>query len=52
MKIAEILCKAGADCNVSLESSFPRLLDYAVENSDKKMIELLKQHGAKSSKKV
>jgi ankyrin repeat protein len=49
--IAEILCKAGADCNVSAGKFYPRLLDYALQHSDRKMVELLKKHGAKPSNK-
>jgi hypothetical protein len=45
-EIAEILCNAGANCNVSGGKNYPRLLDYAVKHSDQKMIELLRKHGA------
>jgi hypothetical protein len=48
-EIAEILCNAGADCNMSGGKFYPRLLDYASKHSDKKMINLLVKHGAKPS---
>jgi ankyrin repeat protein len=48
-EIAEILCKAGADCNMSGGKFYPRLLDYAFDHSDKRTINLLIKHGAKSS---
>ena len=50
-EIAEILCKAGADCNVTGGKFYPRLLDYALKHSDKKMVDLLVKHGAKPSGK-
>ena len=49
--VAEILCKAGADCNMVGGKFYPRLLDYALKHSDKKMIDLLVKHGAKASDK-
>jgi ankyrin repeat protein len=50
-EITEILCKAGADCNMTGGRGYPRLLDYALDHSDKKMVDLLKKYGAKASGK-
>ena len=50
-EIAEILCKAGADCNVSAGKFYPRLLGYALKHSEPKMVELLKKYGGKPSEK-
>ncbi|WP_394796527.1 ankyrin repeat domain-containing protein [Armatimonas sp.] len=49
--IAEILCNAGADCNVGGGKYDETLLDYALKNSEKKMIALLIKYGAKSPDK-
>jgi ankyrin repeat protein len=49
-EIAEILCKAGANPNVSAGKFYPRLLDYALKHSDQRMVELLKKYGGKKSK--
>lgn len=46
--IAEILCKAGANCNMV---GFPTILDFALKHSDQKMVDLLVKHGAKASDK-
>jgi ankyrin repeat protein len=48
-EIAEMLCEAGADCNVSGGRQNPRLLDYAKKYSDQKMVDLLVKFGAKES---
>ena len=48
-EVAEILCKAGADCNMTGGRRYRTLLDYALENSDLEMIDLLVIHGAKPS---
>jgi ankyrin repeat protein len=50
-EIAEILCKAGADCNVSGGKFYPRLLDFATKHSEPRMVELLKKYGGKTSDK-
>jgi ankyrin repeat protein len=50
-EVAEILCKAGADCNMTGGRLHPRLLDYALEHSDRKMVDLLVRYGAKASEK-
>jgi ankyrin repeat protein len=50
-EIAEVLCKAGADCNMTGGKYYRRLLDYALKHSDKKMVDLLVKHGAKPSGK-
>jgi ankyrin repeat protein len=50
-EIAEILCEAGADCNMSGGRRYRKLLDYALEHSDVKMVDLLVRHGAKFSEK-
>lgn len=47
-EIAELLCAAGADCNVIGGKLYPQLLDYALEQSDKKMVALLVKYGAKA----
>jgi ankyrin repeat protein len=47
-EVAELLCKAGADCNVTGGKFFPNLLDFAQKHSDPKTIQLLIQYGAKS----
>jgi len=49
--VAEILCKAGADCNVSAGKFYPRLLDYATKHSESRMVELLKKYGGKASER-
>jgi ankyrin repeat protein len=46
-EVAEILCKAGADCNVTGGKYFPCLLDYAMHNSDRRMVDLLVKHGGR-----
>jgi ankyrin repeat protein len=48
-EIAVMLCEAGADCNMSGGRGYPRLLDYALKHSDRKMVDLLKKHGGKPS---
>jgi ankyrin repeat protein len=48
-EIAQMLCETGADCNVTGGKFYTTLLDYAVKNSDKKMIALLVKFGAKAS---
>ena len=48
-EIAELLCKSGADCNVTGGKFYPRLLDGALKHSDKKMVDLLIKYGAKPS---
>ena len=48
-EIAEMLCKAGANCNVVAGKFYPRLLDYAEEHSEPRMVELLKKYGAERS---
>lgn len=45
---AVILCKAGADCNVTA-GRYRTLLDFAQKHSDKKMIELLIKYGARGT---
>jgi hypothetical protein len=50
-EIAQILCKAGADCDVSAGKFYPRLLDYAMKHSETKMVELLKKYGGNPSEK-
>jgi len=50
-EIAEVLCNAGADCNMTGGKFYRRLLDHALKHSDKKMVDLLVKHGAKPSDK-
>jgi len=45
-EIAELLCEAGADCNVTGGKFYPTLLDYALRHSDRKMVSLLVNYGA------
>ena len=47
LEIAELLCQAGADCNVTGGKSYPRLLDYAVEHGAVEMAELLIKYGGR-----
>jgi ankyrin repeat protein len=47
---AELLCNAGADCNVTGGKFDPTLLDFAMKHSDQKMIDLLVKHGGRSGK--
>jgi ankyrin repeat domain-containing protein 17 len=47
VEIVEILCQAGADCNVMGGNHFPSLLDYASKHSDKRIADLLLKHGAR-----
>jgi ankyrin repeat protein len=48
MEIVESLCKAGADCNVTIHGrGFNTLLEWARKNSEKKIVELLVKYGAK-----
>jgi ankyrin repeat protein len=49
--VAEVLCEAGANCNAVGGKFYPRILDYALKHSDKKMVDLLRKHGAKESEK-
>jgi len=48
---AKILCEAGADCNMTGGKFYPRLLDFALRHSDKKIVDLLRKHGAETSDK-
>ncbi|MCX7008323.1 MAG: ankyrin repeat domain-containing protein [Kiritimatiellaeota bacterium] len=50
-EVAELLCKAGADCNMTGGRFDRRLLDYALQHSDKKMVALLVKYGAKPTEK-
>ncbi len=47
---AELLCQAGANCNVTGGKFYPNLLDFAVKHSDPQLVELLIKHGAKAGK--
>ena len=47
---AELLCQAGADCNVTGGKFYPNLLDFATTHSDPQLVELLIKHGAKPGK--
>jgi ankyrin repeat protein len=48
-EIAQMLCEAGADCNMTGGKFYPKLLDYALKHSDDKMIALLVKFGATHS---
>jgi ankyrin repeat protein len=47
VEVVEILCKAGANCNVIGGKFYRSLLDFAQKHSDKKIVDLLVKHGAK-----
>lgn len=44
-KIAELLCNAGAECNLPGGKNYANLLDYAQKKSDGRMVKLLIAHG-------
>jgi ankyrin repeat protein len=47
VEVVEILCEAGADCNVVGGKYHRTLLEYASKHSEKRIVDLLVKHGAR-----
>jgi len=48
LEVAELLCNAGANCNVTGGKFCPNLLDFALKHSNQPMIDLLVKHGGRA----